>query len=252
MATLSAEDKALVETLDRELGRYLDTIKRAQQFKLGDFLILRIGHYGIKPSVQTNSYGAPIKYVVVHVNAQGIPFVKRINKNGEPMGPLSSCVGIEDDEYYTDDTTVFAFELDPDYADSIILQDSYDPASLLRSKKDIWKAVTEHNKACKVPAYDIKTLADFFDSVNVGDTLWTSNVGSYFIQNKRTESSAEFIKKIRLKRMTAQGITLFTRPTVTVLTLMDKHGGIKDVTPDFFHRKALYTVRPRSYNELKI
>jgi hypothetical protein len=254
VAKLTFEDKAIIENLDREVGRYLDTIKRAQQFKLDDFLILKIGVYGNKISTQTNSYGAPIKYKVVHVNAHGIPFVKRVNKNGEPMGRISSCIGMTDDEYYLEgSSTIFAFELDPDYADSILLQDNYDPTSLHRSKKDIWKAVTEHNKACKVPTRDLKDLVIFFESVNVGDTLWTSNVGSYFVQDKKATSSTEFLKYAR-GNMTAKQVKILTMSNVgiTTLTVRDKHGNVKNVTPDFFHYRALYTDRPRTYKELNI
>ena len=250
MSKLTPEDRAIIDSLGRDVGKYLDTIKRAQQFKLDDFLVLRIGLYGNKVSTQTNSYGAPIKYKVVHVDTHGIPFVKRVNKNGEPMGRVSSCIGMDDDEYFNE-TAVFSFELDPDYADSILLQDNYDPTSLHRSKKDIWKAVTEHNKACKILTHDLKDLVNFFNSVSIGDTLWTSNIGSYFVQDKKAIDPTNSIKKARYA-MTAGQVKLLLQPTVISLTVMDKHGNIKDITPDFFHYRALYKDRPRTYKELNI
>jgi hypothetical protein len=41
-------------------------------------------------------------------------------------------------------------------------------------------------------------------------------------------------------------------PYVEILTVRDKNGKIKEVTPDFFYHKALYRDRPRTYKELKI
>jgi hypothetical protein len=243
----SDADNDALALFEGTFGRYMETIKHAQQFKLGDFLILKMGTAGTNSIVYKNSYGAPIKYKVVCINKHDIAFVKRINSAGEPVGKMSSCVGMITDDYYKDSNTTFAFELDPDFADALILQDNYDPASLHKSKKDIWKAVTEHNKACKVPTQDMKDVVAFFNSVNVGDTLWTSSVGFYFVQDKKAMTISDFDKKFRF------GLRTYVKgPNVVVLTVRDKNGKIKDITADFFSWKALYKERPRTYKELNI
>jgi hypothetical protein len=251
MVKLSAEDHALIDNLERELGRYLDTIKRAQQFKLDDYLVLRAGYFGKQMEVKTNSYGAPIKYKVVHVNQHGIPFVKRVNKSGVPIGRLSSCIGMTEDEYFSD-SLVFVFELDPDFADAILLQDPYDPTKLHRSKKDIWDAVTKHNKACRVPTRNLKELVDFFNLINIGETLWTSPVGSYFIQDRKNIGVSDYLKKVRTNISLAQAKLLVHLSSIPILTAIDKHGKTIEITPDFFYYKALYRARPRTYTELNI
>jgi hypothetical protein len=172
--------------------------------------------------------------------------VKRSNKAGEPTGKIFSCCGTTSDDY-RESNDEFRFEFDPDYADSLLLEDWYDPASLHRSKQEIWKAVTEHNKACKVYTRDRSDVAAFFNTVNVGDTLWTSNTGSYFVQDKREVHKEDYNKKAH------QALKSRVRgPTVVILTLLDKKGNTKDVPPDFFWDKALYKDRPRTYKELKI
>lgn len=246
MSKLSSDDKIIVDQFDKIWNAILETISKAQQFKVNDYLILKVSNHGGHMVTQTNSYGAPVKYQVVHLNDQGIAFVKRTNKAGEPSGRIYSCCGTEADDYRTLEQK-FAFELDPDFADSILLDDDYDPASLHRSKKDIWKSVTEHNKASKIPTQESKDVVAFFHTVSVGDTLWTSNIGSYFVQDKKTMTPLDFNKNSKYSLHTR-----YKGPFVIVLTLRDKNGKLKDVCPDFFLGKALYRERPRTYKELNI
>jgi hypothetical protein len=251
MHKLSSEEQLMVKDVDRMFGKYLKTIMAAQQFKLDDFLILKISRYGRNMEVATNSYGAPVKYRVVYVDEHSIPYVKRINKKGEPYGSsFSSCIGIESDEYFSPDAN-FIFELDPDYTDSILLQDDYDPASLHRSKKEIWKAVTEHNKANKIKTTDLNDLVKFMSTVSVGDTLWTSNVSYYLVQDAIKTTGTDFNSSVKRGTARTRKTKLFGSP-ITMLTLKDKNGKISEVTPDFFHWRALYKARPRTYKELNI
>ena len=252
---LSDNDLYMVDTFESEVGRYLEAIKRARQFKVGDFLILKISYDDTSPlTVRSDSYGAPIKYQVVYVNEHGVAFVKRINKKGEPFGHLESCVGLELDSYMEDSDTKFVFELDPDYADSLLLQDAYDPASLHRSKKEIWKSVTEHNKACKIPTGSLIEVNTLFGALNIGDTVWSSSVGFYFVQDKKTLTRTEYKKLYpdHIGMHYAWQVKGQKWTTITVLTLRDKNGKVKEVVPHDFWRKALYKERPRSYKELSI
>jgi len=243
---LTYDDKAFIDEFDRQYNSIIETLDRAKQFKLDDYLILYISNPGGALELQKNSYGAPIKYKVVHVNPSGIPFIKRVNKKGGPVGPIFSCAGSKDDTYRTIEQK-FEFALDPDYADSILLQDQYDPAHLHRSKKDIWKAVTDHNKSCKVSTMFTSDIVSFFTTVNIGDMIWTSNISHYLVQDKRTMSPKDFNAGAKWRDQTRM-----KGPFVLVLTVRDKKGKVKDICPDFFHGKALYKERPRTYKELNI
>lgn len=243
---LNSEDLGVVHQFNEAYEAILTTVERAKQFKLDDYLVLYVGDHTGHMQIQTNSYGAPAKYKVVHVTDLGIAFVKRTSKKGEPVGRLYSCCGTEADEYRNMNQR-FEFVLDPDFADSLLLQDEYDPAQLHRSKQEIWKAVTEHNKTCKVPTQDIKDVVGFFKNVNVGDTLWTSYNGNLLVQNKVTKSPSDFNKSTKYRYHTRM-----KGPFVTVLTVRDKRGNVKDITADAFLQKTLYTERPRTYKELNI
>jgi hypothetical protein len=169
-----------------------------------------------------------------------------VNKKGAPVGKIYSCAGTEGDGYRNIKQR-FEFSLDSDYADAILLDDDYDPSNLHRSKKDIWKAVTEHNKACKVKTRDIQDVATFFKEVGAGDMLWTSNVTYFIVQAMKTMTPQAFnsVARWRLR-------TTCKQSSMPVLTVKDKKGKIFDISPDFFHHKALYKERPRTYKELNI
>jgi hypothetical protein len=246
---ITAEDQAVIDSFNHKFEAYFDAMEKARQIQVGDYLVLKLANYDNEPlKIQTNSYGAPVKYKVVHSTKHGIPFVKRVNKKGIPVGRIYSCTGsLESDTFKKYSGQKFEFALDPDYADAILLQDDYDPANLHRSKKDIWKAVTDHNKACKVKTSDIKDVISFFSTVNIGDTLWTSNVSHFMVRDKKIMSPKDFNAKASWRFMTK-----IKGPYVPVLTVVDKSGKIRDISPDFFHRKALYKERPRTYKELNI
>lgn len=245
--SLSPKDQTVVDSFNAKYGPGMDALERSKQLQIGDYLILHVWDHNNKKALQTNSYGAPIKYKVVHAQQHGIPFIKRVNKKGDPIGPLYSVMGMLDTDDYIRRGQRFEFELDPDFADSLLLQDKYDPATLHRSKKDIWKAVTEHNKACKVPTDQLADVILFFNTLNVGDIFWISNVSHYIVHDKNALDSKE-LSKNRVKGYP----TRVKGPFVTVLTVADKNGKVIKISHDYFHGKALYRERPRSYRELNI
>jgi hypothetical protein len=246
---LTAQDKELIERLEGAYKTALEafeTVERAKQFKMDDYLILLVSDDDGVMQVSKNSYGAPIKYKVVHISDRGIPFIKVTNKKGSPIGKLYSSCGAWEDTYRLMGQK-FKFELDPDFADSLLLQDEYDPAQLHKSKMDIWKAVTEHNKKCRVATQELKDVVSFFKQVNVGDILWTSNNGFLLVQDKKTMSPGDFNRGVKYRYQTRQ-----RGPFVTVLTVRDKSGKVKDITADTLWNRALYRERPRTYKELNI
>lgn len=244
---ISHDDKALIDEFSAKFASGLNILEKIKQFQVGDYLILYLGNDDNKMSVQKNSYGAPIKFKVVHCTEHGIPFVNRVNKRGVPIGGIFSCLGTLDTDTFRNPGQKFEFALDPDYADSILLQDEYDPANLHRSKKDIWKAVTDHNKTCKISTYNMKDVLNFFNTVNVGDMLWTSNISHFLVQDKKTMTPQNFNSQVGYRHKTQ-----VKSGSITILTVKDKNGKVMDISPDFFHCKALYKERPRTYKELNI
>jgi hypothetical protein len=241
---LTTDDKETIKEFQDKFERALEGIERAKRMKEGDFLILYVWDYNGNKTLQVNSYGAPTKYKVVHSTPNGMPFIKTVNSFGTPHGQLFSVLGDESDSYRRHGAK-FEFELDPDYADSILLDHEYDPAQLHKNRKEVWKAVTAHNKACKVKTTDTKDVVVFFKTVEIGHTLWTSAQSHYLVQGKQTMSTGAWNSQAK------ENFKTRVRGNVDILTIMDKKGKVQMVPPDFFSWKALYKERPRSYKELK-
>jgi hypothetical protein len=246
---VDVDELYLIKIHEQQRAREIKMVESVKKFSLGDYLILhRADDMESTMRLQLNSYGAPVKYKVVHVDVDGLPYIKRISQKGKTIGHIMSCTGsLNNDDYCYGET--HEFMLDPDYADSILLQDKYDPAHLHKSKKDIWKAVTGHNKACKINTANSKNLAAFWTTVNIGDTLWTSPSGYYLVQDKKTILIKDFNEKAPSKhRMWLTS----NKATVIVLTVRDKNSKVMDIAPSFFEDKVLYKEKPRTYKELNI
>lgn len=247
MSNISASDQAVLSEFESKHGPVLSAVEKAKKFNLGDYLILRVKDFAGNFKIKSNSYGAPVKFVVVHINRHGIPFIKKVSKQGNPVGKMYSCIGSLEGDDYCYPWQDFEFILDPDFADSILLQDSYDPSTQHKARQEIWKAVTEHNKKHKIQTRSIAKIVNFLQTVNVGDTLWSSTRTYFVVQDKKLVPRGEVYKSVK----NAQTHRI-KGPFILVLTIVDKKGKVKNITADFFEHKALYSQRPRSYAELKI
>ena len=230
---------------------FVDTMRiynEALQFKLGDYVILKEDptdgdDENVKLVVRANSYGTPVKFKVVYVNEDGHPFIKQVNKTGNTIGELMSMTGTAGTDSYG--WSDFKFELDPDYADAILLGETYDAAKEHKSKQEMWKAITKHNKASKINN-EVSNLIKFFDTVKIGDTLWNSINKFYLVEDIVKMSKKEFnnLKNNKFKTSIRGSMP------ITVLTVKEPNGNRQMITADFFCYKALYKDRPRSYKEL--
>lgn len=243
--TLTADDKRLINHWNEAFGRAIEALEKAKQLSVGDFLVLYTGDDEKTLKLHMNSYGAPTKYKVVHSNQYGIPFIKKVNKKGTPIGPIMSCAGNLETDDYRYAGQYFEFRLDPDFADSLLLQEEYDPSQLHKTKQEIFKSVTKHNKAAKVDTSSLPKVVAFFQNLKIGDTLWASHSGYYLIQDIKIVNS-KIVNNSKSLRTSIRG------PFVQVLTVRDKNNKCFEITADFFAWKALYKERPRTYKELKI
>lgn len=223
------------------LSHLMDVLKDVSRFKDGDYLIAfrRSSGYHESRDVQvTNSYGAPKKFQVVAVDKHGIPYMKELNKAGQPTGRLIQSVRI-DGGYRELKYGDFRFEVDPDYADSIIMMDeeNFDPSAIHRDKGQLHKEITKHNKSIKVRVSDPPTLISFLQNLKVGDVLWRS---------VKTNFTITTLDPIPLTHRNTRIDDYKDFGTAT-----DSKGKVHTLNSHFFKWKAIYTAQPRTYNELK-
>jgi hypothetical protein len=199
----------------------------------------------IVKNLYTNSYGVPVKYMVVHVE-EGMPYCQKLTAEGDPVGEPECCA------FYTNNVSISgcAFELDPDFTDAIILDstEEYDPSMEHRAKRDTFKSVTTHNKASKVATNDIHALLTFLNNLNVGDTYWVSANNYMLVQKKELER----LSKLELPyKWDTFFRTLKKNTMIPIITVADRKGVVKRLYPSNLHSRNIYTVRPRSYKEVK-
>lgn len=230
-----------IKRTENGLSELMSVLKDVSRFKEGDFLIAfrrHSGYHGDREVQVTNSYGAPKKFQVVAMDKHGLPYMKELNKKGEPTGTLIQSVRI-DGGYGQLKHGDYRFEVDPDYVDSIVMMDeeNYDASSIHRQKGDLFKEITKHNKSIKVKVNDTLALISFLQTLKVGDVLWKSI---------KTNITITKIDPIPLTHRNSRIDDYKDFGTAT-----DSKGKVHTLNSHFFKWGAFYTAQPRSYNELK-
>lgn len=237
---LTNQEKAYIQGREQGLRETINLLQKLAQFKEGDFLIAyHKDRYNESRDQQVkNSYGAPKKFTVVHVDANGVPYMKELNKNGEPTGVIISPIHA-DHGFQTIRGSDYRFEVDPDFIDATIMADeeNYDPTAIHRSRGNAFKEITKHNKSLKVNVNEPKELLVYLQSLKAGDVIWRS------IRNHFTILSIDPIP-------TTHGGT-HIKDYTNFGTAQDSKGNVFDLNLRCFKWKAIYRGQPRSYNELK-
>jgi hypothetical protein len=244
---LTPEERQLIKDTENSLDNVLSQIDAARRFKIGDFLIgfnSNRGHYGGKPPKKeliVNSYGTPKKFQVVAVDKHDIPYVKELDKNSKPTGRLITTVQLGDDYHYNSSHyNDCIFEIDPDYADAIILDDTaeFKPAANHKLKADLFKEIAEYNKTIKIPMHESSDVLKYMLSLKVGDVIWKSN------------KSSLTVVKIDPHPMCSRA--KFQRESdLAFIDAVNNKGQTVKLSISSLKWTAVYSARPRTYKELK-
>ena len=239
-AELSKWDLEVVKQREDVLSAIIGAIEKVKVFKEGDYLVAYNPATSWQPhrTPITNSYGALKKYKVVKCDKFGVPYMKELNKAGNAVGQLITPIKFHDGTR-TEMAHDIEFEVDPDYTDAIIMSDeeNYDSSLVHKMKSDNFKEITEHNKSLKVNVNDPKVLIQFLQNLKVGDVVYKSI---------KTHFTIIHMDPIPLthKGTRIQEHVVFGRAT-------DSRGKTFNIDSHTFKWSAIYTGRPRTYNELK-
>lgn len=235
---LTPNDIDVIEQIETFLGRLIDELDRARKFNMNDYLICsqHCSDTGQKV-LMTNSYGTPIKFRIVHVDANGMPYAKEINSSGDPRGDIINLV--DTDEF---SGTRVIFEHDPHFLDAIILstESEYDPTENQRKKKQNREDIIQHNTKAKVNTLELKSLIDLFATMVVGQTWWFSTKNYMHVIDLRVTSG----------RTIGHGMLYRGFKHVFEIDVRLSNGNTKTYHPHDFLNKNLYSKQPRSYKEL--
>ena len=235
MNPLTREEMELVSETEKYAASILHALNSVTIFKIGDFLVAR--HNDSKKELVTNSYGAVKKYQVVFVDRLGIPYIKELSKTGVPAGAIIPSLSFSTYGRGVM-TSRYLFEVDPEYIDSIILddQENYNATEALKIKSDAFKDIAKHNKAAKIGQTEPEIVA-YVNTLKVGSVIWRSYNTSWIVTHIDTIPK-QFMKKI----------FSYTTPFIKVQT---NKGLEVEVALQDFKNKSIYKDRPRTYKELK-
>lgn len=234
-ANLTYDEQDIIQRNEVSITNTLAVLNNyCHKFKVGDFLIAK--QFGAsKPEVLRNSYGAIKKFQVVYVDKVGLPYTKELNKKGEPAGRLIAAVQF--DHYGGFRFGPYAFEIDPDYADSLILQDDgFDPSEALKERSDAFKEIAKYNKSVKIPSGADEIVA-YLKSLKAGDIIWRTHTNSWIV-TKVDPLPKKFMKNA-------------TNYSTKFITVKQMNGEEKEMSVWDFQNISIYKDRPRSYKELK-
>lgn len=240
---LNTQELEFISKQERVYGSFLKCIEELSKFKMDDVLIAFYPpnpYFGQKATREqlTNSYGAPKKYKIVHVDKNGVPYMKELNKNGIPAGnliyPISQNRNYGQTQEYSLD---YLFEVDPELIDAHLFDDmdGYNPTEVNKQKADSFKEIAKHNKELKIRTEDNVKLMEFIDSLVVGSKIWKSNTNAWTVT------------AIAPKPLDVRGKTNWNAPFITVV---DHRNRILNLSCYDFKHKALYSGQPRTFREL--
>lgn len=173
---LTAEQtKELHDALaSNSVRRWLQT-KDMMKFEIGDVVLkytLRTDYQTKKQSWVPENINSDNKlaqrYVYIYEDEFGIGYLKQLRVANGTLGKELYCLTDFDFSY-------IKFEVDPEYAEHVLLDAEFDIKSIHKASLAQRKIVTKMNRKTGVKG---KTLQDFnsmFDDKKVGDVFWTSS-----------------------------------------------------------------------------
>lgn len=164
---LESYERYDIEYYEKYLQGILDLINKPTLYNVGDILIAYYpGSEDCPKESIVTSLGFNKKYIVVYVNKFGVPYVKEMAVNGLPTGARMRMANPEEEGIH--------YELDPEYAEAIIMQevDDYDPyAAHKQAAKEI-SDIDAYNKSIRLDTSTVKLVSALIASLKEGDILY--------------------------------------------------------------------------------
>jgi len=170
---LSKEDLRRVNNCDyyKQTKLIMKVNELHKNFVVGEVYFIKEKRSGGKDRYVSRAYGnKPDKFMIFHKDSDGFVFVKRINANGK-LGKEVQCL-----------TTQYAnpryeFEADPEYIESIILDDeaSYDPLKAEKALNKLKGQIRRKNKKLEIVYDDAADAYKAICAYKVNDVIYDAN-----------------------------------------------------------------------------
>jgi hypothetical protein len=141
----------------------------------------------------------------------------------------------------------YAFELDPDYAEAIILQQQelYDPVGRHNALKSARQEIIDFNKNIKMPTYSIEEVIDTFAKLQVGTTYWTSPKRGFTVLENTLCALKQKTTYIGNKKVRYPS----KQTTINKIKVRHSNGKIASYEPAEMKNKNIYAGIPRVHKD---
>lgn len=149
--------------------------KDSFNFEVGDILIKKNAKYNYNTQTYDSWEPEPIsssnkmaqRYVCIHKDEVGIPYMKQLKVSTGKLGTDVYCVTDYDVEHSR-------FEVDPEYAERIFLDADFDIKNIHNQSLEARKIITKMNRKIGVKPDNLKGFNDFFAGLTAGDKFWVT------------------------------------------------------------------------------
>lgn len=160
-------------------------VKDNLKFSIGDVLLMytKTGYDDNESwtPVKLSSGAEPQRYVYVYEDEFGIGYIKPLKVTDGGLGTETICLTDMNWNWQR-------LEVDPEYAEHMILDAEFDIKKIHQKTLEKSKQVAKMNRKIGVRLESLKQKNEFFESLNIGDTFYVSNdfVGNY-VQHYRLD-----------------------------------------------------------------
>jgi len=204
--TLSKRDKSAIERMQQNsaVHTYLRN-KQKTIFNIGDVLIKKFIPWndGSKVEVErvSKSSNAPKKYMCIHIDNYGVPYVKHLKVDGTLAEGIHSVCDMGLDSSW--------YEADPEFAEHILLgeDEKYDPLEKFRLDKEQRNKIKEANRRIREKTNTREEIKNLIDKISVGSYFWISDqrdtcldITEYKVLTKHEHTLSE-IKRLKGGRL---------------------------------------------------
>lgn len=185
----AGEKKQLERALESNKIRRWMQQKELMRFEVGDVVIKLLKHRDYqtqeeswKPENINSDTKMAQRYVYVFEDEYGIGYLKRLKLANGKLGQELICL--------TDfDFNSTRFEVDPEYAEHVLLDAEFDIKKIHKASLVQRKIITKMNRKVGMKPKTLQDFNDFFDKLKVGDTFWTTAdfTGRYTQEHKLTK-----------------------------------------------------------------
>ena len=225
--SLTHEQRSFTNRIDSFVKKTLAVKEQCANYKIGDVYVMTMN--GSNKEVEKNSLGEALKFKVVYISSEGIPFYQQLSARGVPAGELSPVPeALFLMNVNTPYDTYWSFVPDPDQLDAIMLQQEYDPMKQHREKLILKVEIDKFNKKIIVPTSwgQEKIYYSFFKGLQVGDKFWTSPEKQYVVHKRAAKMHGTWS-----------------------ITVVDNDQKELQFDLSHFEHKRVYKERPRSFTQ---